>query len=49
MRGTCLDCASQPGQHRVVLAPLSHQGDQAGMQITTGYRGKLSIWGESSA
>lgn len=49
MRGTCLDHASQPGQHRVVLATLGHQGDQAGMQIPTGYRCKLSIWGDSSA
>lgn len=37
MRGTYLDSASNPGQHRGVLATLGHQGDQVGMQITIGH------------
>lgn len=30
---TCLDYATNPGQHRVAVASIGHQGDQAGMHV----------------
>lgn len=49
IRSTCLNCGSQPGQHRVTLAIVGHQRNQAGMQITVCYRCKLCFWSKISA
>lgn len=34
---TCLDYATNPGQHRVAVASIGHQGDQTCMHVMIRY------------